>query len=303
MKKEVNKNKTEKEKTEEEVKEQTNELEDSKDSKSKKKEGTDKTGLIVVVSIISFLVLVYLFIWPLLQSMIVQQTCNSYGEGYHAERCKIQGWKCTNGKDIIQADHSICIDHEGAGSAKPIIYLYPEEETKISVKLGYPNNITASYPKYINGWNVLAKPNGDLIDLDTNRKLYALYWEGLNKIEFPTNDGFIVKGEDITKFLEEKLEILGLNEREAEEFIVYWLPIMEKNEYNYVRFATQEEINKNMPIEFSKEPDTLIRVLMVFKGLDNPIEIEEQKLEKQVRKGFTVVEWGGVNLDKKFNIK
>jgi len=268
----------------------------------KKEKKKNKKGIIIAIIVLVIPLLIYLVIWPMVQNMILQQTCNTYGPDYKAVRCKNSPmFKCVSTDPNKPDMGDVCNDDCPSGSAaKPIIYLYPEEETKITVKLGYPNNITASYPKYINGWNVLAKPNGDLIDLDTNRKLYALYWEGLNKIEFPTDNGFIVKGEDVTKFLEEKLEILGLNEREAEEFIVYWLPIMEKNEYNYVRFATQDEINENMPIEFSKEPDTLIRVLMVFKALDKPIEIEEQKLEKQVRKGFTAVEWGGVNLDNKF---
>ena len=35
---------------------------------------------------------------------------------------------------------------------------------------------------------------------------------------------------------------------------------------------------------------------MIFKGLDNPIDIEQQKLETPERKGFTVVEWGGTEI-------
>ena len=37
--------------------------------------------------------------------------------------------------------------------------------------------------------------------------------------------------------------MLGLNDREAEEFIVYWLPKLEENKYNLIRFETAEEIN------------------------------------------------------------
>ena len=59
--------------------------------------------------------------------------------------------------------------------AKPIIYLYPETNTEISVKLGKAENITCSYPEYKNGWNVLANPDGTLIDTNTGRKLYSLY--------------------------------------------------------------------------------------------------------------------------------
>ena len=180
---------------------------------------------------------------------------------------------------------------------KPIIYLYPTEDTELSVKLGHEDKITSSYPQYTTGWNVLAKTNGDLIDLDTKRKLYALYYESEAVYDFGVQeDGFIVKGTDVAEFLEEKLAILGLTEREAEEFIVYWMPKLQKNEYNYIRFATMEEITANMPLEFSVEPDTLIRVLMTFKGLKNPISVQEQQLETPNRTGFVAVEWGGTEI-------
>ena len=176
---------------------------------------------------------------------------------------------------------------------KPIIYLYPEEQMEISIKLGKKENLTCSYPKYEDGWDVIANPDGTLLDLNTGRKLYSLYWEGIQSNGTSFEDGFVVKGNETIEFLEEKLAILGLNEYEAEEFIVYWLPELQNNEYNLIRFATIEEINEVMPLIFSKEPDTLIRVLMQFKALDKYEEVKEQKLEQKERKGFTVVEWGG----------
>lgn len=181
-------------------------------------------------------------------------------------------------------------------TAKPIIYLYPEEETEVSVTLGYPEKITTSYPKYENGWKVLAKPDGTLIYNKTGRELYSLYWEGENNIDINTEEGFVVKGEDSAKFLEEKLAILGLNEREAEEFIVYWLPQLESNKYNFIRFETLDKINEDMPLEISPKPDTLIRVWMEFKGLDKYEKVKEQQLQTPERKGFVAVEWGGIKL-------
>lgn len=179
---------------------------------------------------------------------------------------------------------------------KPIIYIYPEEEIELTVKLGYKEKITCSYPEYKDGWNVIAKPDGTLIDTKTGRSLYALYWEGIHTEQNDYTDGFVVKGSETIKFLEEKLEILGLNYTEAEEFIVYWLPKLQENKYNYIRFATMDEINKNMPLEFSVEPDTLIRVLMQFKPLNEYIEVQEQELTTPQRNGFTVVEWGGTEI-------
>ena len=180
---------------------------------------------------------------------------------------------------------------------KPIIYLYPTQTTDISVKLLKSENITASYPTYKDGWEVTANPKGDLVDKETGRNLYSLYYEGINEIDFQVEEeGFVVKGEEIVDFLEEKLSILGLTEREAEEMIVYWLPILEANEYNYIRFATNEEINANMPLEINPQPDTIIRVLMIFKKLDNPIDVKEQILQTPTREGYVVVEWGGTEL-------
>lgn len=176
---------------------------------------------------------------------------------------------------------------------KPIIYVYPEKEMKLTIKLGKKENITCSYPEYKNGWNIIVKPDGSIVDIETGRNLYTLYWEGIHKKEYNCTEGFVVKGSETIEFLEDKLSKLGLNEREAEEFIVYWLPILQKNEYNYIRFATLDEINNIMPLELSVEPDTLIRVLMQYKPLDEYIEVKEQKLVTPERKGFTVVEWGG----------
>lgn len=182
-------------------------------------------------------------------------------------------------------------------SYKPIIYLYPTEKTEISIKLLNNENLTCTYPKYKNEWRVLAQPNGNLQDLNTNRQLYSLYYECKNKVDFKAeNKGFVVKGEDTITFLEEKLDILGLTEREAEEFIVYWLPKLEANKYNYIRFASLGEINENMPLEINPKPDTIIRVLMIFKGLENPIDVQEQQLETSNRTGFVAVEWGGTEI-------
>ena len=181
---------------------------------------------------------------------------------------------------------------------KPIIYLYPTEEQEINVQLLNDNNLTCTYPNYKKGgWSVIAKPNGDLKDLRSGRELYSLYYECKNEVDFKVEDnGFIVKGEDTAKFLEDKLSILGLNEKEAEEFIVYWLPKLQQNKFNYIRFATTDEINENMPIKFSEKPDSLIRILMTYKKIDKPITIKEQKLETPKREGFVAVEWGGVEI-------
>lgn len=179
---------------------------------------------------------------------------------------------------------------------KPIIYLYPTEAAELTVTLGHPEQLSCAYPAYEDGWTVLAQPDGTLTNCATGRSLYALYWEGKDATFARTNEGFVVKGCDTAAFLEEKLAVLGLNAREAEEFIIYWLPKLQNNAYNYIRFAAADEIDRYMPLRFSVQPDSVIRVMMVWQALDAPVEVTQQQLTTPERSGFVAVEWGGTEL-------
>jgi hypothetical protein len=179
---------------------------------------------------------------------------------------------------------------------KPIIYLYPTNETKVTVKLNHPLYLTSSYPKYNDNWTVIAKPNGDLYDYDSLRYYYGLYWEGNHHHSEMLDEGFVVPGDEVLSFLEEKLSLLGLTEREANEFIIYWLPRLEKNKYNYIHFSGTEFMNQEQPLEVNPKPDTIIRILMEYKPLEKPIKVSKQELKAPKRTGFTLIEWGGTEL-------
>ena len=177
---------------------------------------------------------------------------------------------------------------------KPIIYIYPEEKKNVKISLDYDGVLTYTYPKYPeNGWNIIAEPNGTLTD-ENGKEYYSLFWEGVDHNPIIPKKGFVVEGEKTAEFLEEKLSYLGLNRREANEFIIYWLPQMEKNNYNLIYFAG-EEYEKMAKLNINPKPETLIRVMMIFQPLKTAIEFPLQDLEplKKKRKGYTVVEWGG----------
>ncbi len=101
-----------------------------------------------------------------------------------------------------------------------------------------------------------------------------------------------MKGEDTKIFLQEKLSEIGLTPREYNEFIVYWFPLMQDNEYNLIHFAG-EQYTATAPLTITPEPDSILRVFMVWKALDAPIDLEEQKIEPFQRAGFSVIERGG----------
>ncbi len=183
----------------------------------------------------------------------------------------------------------------GVTAAKPVIYLYPEEEMQVSVKLDFNGRLTSVYPAYNDGWRVIARPDGTLTNLATGREHYCLFWEGDSDTEYDMTRGFVVSGEQTEAFLEDALEKLGLTELEANEFIIYWLPKMEGNAYNLISF--QGDIyTDNAALTIVPQPDSILRVFMAWQALDTYIEIEPQIFESFERVGFTVVEWGGAEI-------
>lgn len=181
-------------------------------------------------------------------------------------------------------------------SKKPVIYLYPETTTDVTVTLEKAENITCSYPKYESNWIVNASPDGTLLDLKTSKKLYSLYYEANVDNDVILDEGFVVSKENIASFLEEKLEILGLNYKEKEEFIIYWLPILEANDYTAIKFLSKEEIANIMPLDIEPKPDTTIRILMAYTPAEENTNLEEQTLIPVHREGFVAVEWGAMRI-------
>ena len=175
--------------------------------------------------------------------------------------------------------------------AKPVIYLYPENKTDVTVKLDYAGELTCTYPDYQDGWKVTASPDGTLTDIDGQTYNY-LYWEGENSVSYDFSSGYCVAGSDTASFLEDALRQLGLTRQEANEFIVYWLPLMKENPYNLIAFQS-DVYTQAAQLSVDPTPDTVIRAFMAWKPLKDAVEIPAQDLTAPDRTGFTVVEWGG----------
>lgn len=175
---------------------------------------------------------------------------------------------------------------------KPVIYLYPEEELELVLKI-QTVDFTTTYPLYKDGWNVVARPDGTLTDKN-NREYNYLYWEGYTNYQVDLSEGFVVSKDNYIGFLEEKLEYVGLSDKEACDFITYWLPLM--NRYEYCQISFQKDYGDKVKLEYNIQPNNELVVFVGIKGLENEIELPIQDLSNYKsfsREGFVVVEWGG----------
>lgn len=211
-----------------------------------------------------------------------------------AVSCALALTGCVDQKQEETTDNCT-INSELTTAAKPVIYLYPEQKTAVTATLDYDGELICTYPAYDNGWKVTASPDGTLTD-GSGQSYNYLYWEGITDAQYDFSQGFCVPGQDTAAFLEDALSQLGLTRREANEFIVYWLPLMEGNPYNLISFQG-EAYTRGAQLSISPAPDTMLRVFMAWQPMQESVEIEPQILTAPERTGFTVVEWGGSQVE------
>lgn len=195
---------------------------------------------------------------------------------------------------LLLAAMTGCWPLEEQYTEKPVIYLYPEAETDVTVRLDYAGDLTCTYPAYDGAWRVAAAPDGTLTD-ESGQTYRYLYWEGVDDVQYDFSEGFCVPGDKTAAFLEDALAQLGLTRAEANEFIIYWLPQMEQNAYNLISFQS-DAYTDAAKLTITPQPDTLLRVFMAWKPLTSAVEISPQPLTAPERTGFTAVEWGGAKV-------
>jgi len=183
-----------------------------------------------------------------------------------------------------------------AECGKPVIYLYPEKPMDVNVQVKPNQGISVSEPKYpSSGWNVFAKPSGELTF--AGKKYPYLFWEGSSDVSYQQSErGWVVKKDELNHFFDDKLKKLGLIRKEVDDFKEFWLPEMTKHNkpYYFITFLSQRKINQLAPLTITPKPDTIIRVMMDYRELDNYEETVGFNIKTPRREGFTAVEWGGM---------
>ncbi len=202
-------------------------------------------------------------------------------------------WKDNFGR-LIKFERNKFIPQAECG--KPVIYLYPETETKVHVSVAPKGGFSITIPEHgKNGWDVLAQPNGDLTEIKTGEKFPYLFWEGKGEIYESPKKGWVIPKSQADVFVAGKLTQFGFNTQEITDFLEFWSPRMaaETQDYLFISFCGTQYMNKIAPISISPQPDSILRVLMDYKAVPKFYETRAPKIRKFTRTGFTVTEWGG----------
>lgn len=182
--------------------------------------------------------------------------------------------------------------------SKPVVYLYPEERTQIKVEVKPAKGfITVSDPLYPKeGWNVVADQNSAITYKNATYP-YLYYETEVAGYDIPLK-GYVFEKKNIKENLKTLVEQLGLKGSETKDFVDYWVKRFEKDvnsNYIFTGVISESEQDMVVPLKITPRPDTVIRVRLYFKEVEIPYSPVAPVLPKEEgRKGFTVVEWGGI---------
>ncbi|MDD5109956.1 MAG: hypothetical protein PHI63_01920 [Patescibacteria group bacterium] len=182
-----------------------------------------------------------------------------------------------------------------AECAKPAIYLYPLQTQRVRVEVSPRGGFTYTEPPYNSGWEVMAAPGGTLTEITSDKTYPYLWWDGRGGLYAPPQNYWVVAQAEAGPFLRRTLPQLGLNESETAAFLEYWIPYFTpEHPYYKIGFHGTHVMNEIAPLNVTPQPDTIIRILMDYEGLSAPQPSNPPRIITPQRRGFTVVEWGGV---------
>lgn len=188
---------------------------------------------------------------------------------------------------------------------KPVIYLYSDARIESEITFSCKGDLTFSYPEYNSGWQMTVDQNG-MADSKSGQSYPYLFWEAkTDQLNFETKNeglnGFVVNTDTLVSFLENSLTVLGLNEKEQTDFITFWIPKMSDNKFVLIQFLIDDAYAKSISeMNISPQPDAMRRVFMLWSPVESEdagIPVTAQNLTSFERFGFTVVEWGGSEID------
>jgi hypothetical protein len=173
---------------------------------------------------------------------------------------------------------------------KPNIYIYPNEQSDLSVKLSFPKGgwVVASEPEYGTGWNF----NVDTAGLINNTYSF-LFYESTQPDVWQINFGWILQTDSLELFFRQNMAEYGFKGSEIDDFIEYWIPRLDDYLFYLIYPQTKSIIDDVIQLDFSKQPENILRLFYVIKG-QNQLQdkLTVPTIESFKREGYFVTEWG-----------
>ena len=175
---------------------------------------------------------------------------------------------------------------------KPNIYSYPQESIELEVKIDFPKGgkVIASIPDYRSGWKVKVNKAGKI-----NSIYDYLFYESEQPDNWQHETGWEIEKDKLKNFFDHNMKEYGFNKNEIEDFTEYWIPRLIGHKVYQIYPQEEKVINELISLDLSVEPDNVLRLFYLIKGIDQKENIKKHEMpEKLNREGFVMTEWGGL---------
>lgn len=189
--------------------------------------------------------------------------------------------------DFYEVNENVIVD-------KPVIYFKTEKTINFSLEVIPSGTFTFTYPRYQNKWQGNVKQDGS-IEIEGSTYPY-LFWESNQAYRFkPSSNGFHIKKEEVTVFLEQKLTELGFTATERTDFITYWGPKLVQSEELFIQFEFDQQCDQYATLSCNPQPESVHRVYISFCTWNEAFNafVAPKTFEPLNRSGFSILEWGG----------
>ena len=161
----------------------------------------------------------------------------------------------------------------------------------LDVNINFPHGgeVTTSIPEYDSNWNNLdIDPTGKI-----NNEFTFLFYESQNPDLCQYQEGWVIAQQNLENFFTQNLAETGFIEHEIIDFTDYWIPLLADYPYYVIYPQYNEQLSKMVELEFSVEPDNLMRLIYAIEGQqDDSLKLSKPEIPDFKREGFYVVEWG-----------
>ncbi len=194
-------------------------------------------------------------------------------------------------------------EEKGLVMKKPVLYVYTDTPKQLDVSVQVKHGaITVTYPKP----NVTSKKEIMWsVETTSDQKLVVktrtypyLFYEGVNLVpERGWTKYDTVFSSNLDSYFETVLSSFGLNSKERNDFIIYWAPLMIKNNWD-VQWIHTMELDQLAPIKIKNQGENesheTNRMWMIAKPSSG--NQERIRMPEKISRGIhetLVVEWGG----------
>ena len=129
-----------------------------------------------------------------------------------------------------------------------------------------------------------------------NKKYDYIFWEGpCLKEEAFQGESIGIRKEHFEEEVDELLKKLGLNERERNDFIVYWITKLHSRKYHKVTICDSSYDDRIAPLKVTGFTQ-LHRVMLKFEEVESieGLKTVHDISSRQRPSGKYVIEWGGI---------